>query len=106
MRIALASLITAIMLGNAPAFAEPVIKTSMPAIQASLQDNRLIVRMERSLAGSAHNMSPRMMTVVGRDQGGKVTFESETIVTNRMTYARIAATPALKSAATVSISLR
>ena len=106
MRIVLTSLIAAIVLGNAPAFAEPVIRTSMPAIEASLQNNHLVVRMERSLAGSVHNMAPRTMTVVGRDQAGKIVFESRTPVTNRMTYARISASPALTAAATISVSLR
>lgn len=106
MRLALASLIAAAALVQAPAFADPAIETSMPAIHASLLNGDLVVRMERSLAGSAHNMSPRTMLVVARDAGGKVVFESQTPVTNRMTYARVAATPALQAAATVAVSLR
>lgn len=106
MRLALASLIAAAALVQAPAVADPAIKVSMPAIQASLLNGDLVVRMQRNLLGSAHNMTPRTMVVVGRDAGGNIVFESETPVTNRMTYARVAATPALQSAAALAVSLR
>ncbi len=105
MRIAITCLIAAALV-SAPAFADPAIKTSMPAIQASLLNGDLVVRMERNLVGSAHNMAPRTMVVVARDSAGNVVFESQTPVTNRMTYARVSATPALQVAAVVSVSLR
>lgn len=106
MRLALGCLIAAAALAQAPAFADPTIKSAMPAIHASLANGELVVRMERSLAGSVHNMAPRTMVVVARDADGKVVFESATPVQHRMTYAHIAATPALQAAATVAVSLR
>lgn len=106
MRIAIASLIAATALVQAPAFADPAIKTAMPAMHAALLNGDLVVRMERSRVGAVHNMAPRTMVVIGRDAAGKVVFESQTPVTNRMSYARIAATPALQNAATVAVSLR
>lgn len=106
MRLALASLIAAAALVSAPAFADPAFKVSMPAIQASFLNGDLVVRMQRSLLGSAHNMAPRTMVVVGRDAAGTVVFQDETPVTNRMTYARVAVTPALRNAATVVVTLQ
>jgi hypothetical protein len=106
MRLALGCLIAATALFQAPALADPSIKTAMPAIGASISNGQLVVRMERNLTGAVHNMEPRTLQVLARDAEGKVVFESTTAVTNRMTYARIPATPALTSAATIAVSLR
>jgi hypothetical protein len=50
-------------------------------------------------------MEQRTLAVMARDADGKVVFESATLVTNRMTFARIAAPPALQSSATIAVSL-
>jgi hypothetical protein len=106
MRLALGCLIAAATLAQSPAFAEPAIKTSMPAIRAAIADGQLVVRMQRGVLGTAHSMDTRTMVVVARDAQGGIVYESTTPVSRRMTYAHLAATPALQSAATVSVSLR
>jgi len=105
MRLALGCLIAASVLFQAPALADPSIKTAMPAIGASIANGQLVVRMERNMTGAVHNMEQRTLAVMARDADGKVVFESATLVTNRMTYARIAAPPALQSSATIAVSL-
>lgn len=106
MRLAASLVVAFVASAPAPAIADPIIKTSMPAIHAAFSNGKFVVRMERSLTGAVHNMAMRTMTVVARDADGKVVYESSTPVTHRMTYARVTATPALQSAATVAVSLR
>lgn len=104
MRLSLLVLAAAMM--AAPAIADPAIKTSMPAIRASLSGDQLIVRMDQGVLGASRSLSPRTMSIVAKDAAGAVVYQSETAVSRRMTYAHIPATSSLKSASTVMVTVR
>lgn len=106
MRRLLGSLVVAAALIQAPALADPAVSASMPAIRASVNDNQIIVRMEPGVLGSVRSLEPRTLVVVARDANGGVLEETANTVSRRMTYARVAMTTAMKSASTVSVSLR
>jgi hypothetical protein len=105
MRFALACFAAATLVAS-PAFADPVVKASMPAIRASVADGEVVVRLDQGVLGSARSLQPRTLVLVGHDASGKVVAESTSEVSRRMTYARMALTPALAGANTVTVSLR
>lgn len=106
MRRSLLVLVSASALLAAPAIADPAIKTSMPAIRASLSGDQMVVRMDQGVLGASRSLSPRTLTVVAKDASGAVVYESETEVSRRMTYAHVPAAAALKSASTVMVTVR
>lgn len=106
MRIALACLLASTALVAAPAVADPVLKASMPAIRASVANGEVVVRLEQGVLGSARSLEPRTLVLVGRDASGKVIAENTSSVSRRMTYARMALTPALAGASTITVSIR
>lgn len=106
MRSMIACLVAAAALTQAPAFADPVVSASMPVIRATVADGQVNVRLERGVLGAARSHTPRTLVVVARNAGGDVVFEAEQSVSRRMTYASLAADPALTSASTVTVSLR
>lgn len=105
MRLVLASLAASAMLA-APAVADPVVMASMPAIRASIADGAVLVRLDQGVLGSARSLSPRSIMMVGYDAAGRVTGETTTQMSRRMTYARTQLTPALAGASTIMVSVR
>ncbi len=105
MRLVLASLAASALLA-APATADPTVSAAMPAIRASIADGEVVVRLGQGVLGSARNLSPRTIVMVGRDASGKVIAETTTQVSRRMTYARTQLTPALAGARTITVSVR
>ena len=105
MRLVLASLAGLALLA-APAVAEPVVKSSMPAIRASIASGDVVVRLDQGVLGSARSLEPRTLVMVGDDASGKVIAETTTRVARRMTYARTQLTPALAGASTIVVSVR
>ena len=105
MRLVLASLAASAMLA-APAAADPVVKTSLPAIRASIADGEVLVRLDQGVLGSARSLSPRSIMMVGYDASGRVIAETTTQISRWMTYAGTQLTPALAVASTIMISVR
>jgi len=105
MRLVLVSLAASAMLA-APAFADPVVKASMPAIRASVVDGDVMVRLNQGVLGSGRGLAPRTIVLVGHDVSGKAIAETTTQVSRRMTYARTQLTPALAGASTITVSVR
>ncbi len=106
MRRSLLVLIAASAVMAAPAMADPSIKTSMPAIRASLSGDQMVVRLDQGVLGASRSLSPRTLSVVAKDASGAVVYQSETAVSRRMTYAHVPAAAALKSASTVMVTVR
>lgn len=106
MRVALACFLASAAVVAAPAIADPAVKASMPASRASVADGAVVVRLDKGVLGSARSLEPRTLVLVGRDASGKVVAESTSKVSRRMTYARMALTPALAGASTVTVSVR
>lgn len=105
MRLVLVS-IAALALLAAPAVAEPIVKTSMPAIRASVANGEISVRLDQGVLGSVRSLAPRTIVLVAKDASGKVVGESTAKVSRRMTYARTQLTPALAGASTIMVSVR
>lgn len=93
-------------LAVAPAFAEPRVSASMPAIKASLAGDQVVVRLDQGILGGVKSLEPRTLVVVAKDASGKTVAETSANVSRRMTYARIPVTPAIAGAATVTVSVR
>ena len=106
MRFAALALAFAAVAVSAPANADPVIRSSMPAIAASMSGDALVVRIERGVLGASQSLTPRTLTVVAKDASGAVVYEAQTPVSRRMTYARVPAAAALRSSSTVTVSIR
>lgn len=106
MRRSLLVLVAASAMTAAPALADPVIKTSMPAIRASLSGDEMVVRMDQGVLGASRSLSPRTLTIVAKDASGAVVYKTETAVSRRMTYAHTPAAAALKTASTVMVTVR
>jgi hypothetical protein len=105
MRLVLASLAASALLAS-PAFADPIVKASMPAIRASLANGEVVVRLDQGVLGSARSLSPRTVVLIAKDGSGRVIGESTTMVSRRMTYARTQLTPAFAGASTITVSVR
>jgi hypothetical protein len=106
MRRTLMVLLAASAMVATPAFADPAIKTAMPAIRASLSGEEMVVRMDQGVLGASRSLAPRTLTIVARDASGAVVYETKTAVSRRMTYARVPAATALKTASTVMVTVR
>lgn len=105
MRLVLASIAAAALLA-APAVADPIVKTSMPAIRASVADGEIVVRLDQGVLGSFRSLAPRTIVLVAEDVSGRVIGESTVTVSRRMTYARTQLTPALAGASTITVAVR
>lgn len=105
MRLVLASLAASALLA-APALADPVVTSAMPAMRASLANGEVLVRLDQGVLGSARSLAPRTIVVTGHDASGKVIAETATPVSRRMTYARTPLTPALAGASSIAVSVR
>ena len=105
MRLVLASLAASALLAS-PAFAEPTVKASMPAIRASLASGEVVVRLDQGVLGSARSLAPRTVVLIAMDASGRVIGESTTVVSRRMTYARTQLTPAFADASTITVAVR
>lgn len=106
MRRSLLVLLAASAAMATPAIADPAIKSSMPAIRASLSDDQMVVRMDQGVLGASRSLAPRTLSVVAKDASGAVVYQSETAVSRRMTYAHVPAAAALKNASTVIVTVR
>lgn len=106
MRPSLLVLLAVSSLTATPALADPVIETAMPVIRANLSDDQMVVRLEQGVLGAARSLSPRTLTIIAKDASGAIVYETRTPVSRRMTYASVPATPSLRSASTVTVTVR
>lgn len=90
----------------APALAEPAVKTSMPAIKATLSGDTLGVRLDQGVLGHGRGLELCTVVIVARDADGRVVAEEAAEVSRRMTYARVPVSAAVAGASTVTVSVR
>lgn len=90
----------------APALAEPVVTSSMPAIEAKLSGDQLGVRLNQGVLGHGRGLQPRTVVIVAHDAAGRPVAEETARISRRMTYAQIPVSSAIAEASSVVVTVR